>query len=369
MATYLDLASLAAIADASMLKDVIFFDVPWPFADAVYYLEGQPGRLAVNLGKLIDIRNGTTFAADDPGHISIATGQATGNYTARIAGPVAGEAITINGVTYELDDITAASGDTTIGDDFNNVYDPLTVHMYPTLYTVLSPEGTDPLQVGDLIYIDFEYLRVTAVHGLDVTFRRAACGGVPAPHVATTGIFISVAPHAGTATNILVGSQATGAPVLPLVGTALFAATINEISNADDNTIIAESWAAGAFLNLYQNPQVVLAPLTWGVTTTGANFAWNSATMQRGAEAGRKRMFSAAITIDAAEQVTMVIIPLSFTPTQVYWSLIRTGAIIVWDGTINITPVTATLPAIIEFTDGGVVPFVVGDTLNVLAIE
>ena len=89
---------------------------------------------------------------------------------------------------------TKDSGDDTAGGLWNNITDPLTVAMPSATYPVIGVGGTDPLTVGEYIYIGTELLLVTVIAGNNVTFARGQLGSTTAAHADAVSIFNSFNP-------------------------------------------------------------------------------------------------------------------------------------------------------------------------------
>jgi len=303
---------------------------------------------------------------DDPGTYAQAVGRAAGVWTARTGVPVAGDTVTIGTDVFEFDRIDLDSTDDTANNDWNNVTDPLTVPMAVGDYPACGVGGANPLVVGELIYIGTEYMRVTGIVGNDVTFDRGVGGSAIAVHANAVNIMWSASHISGLTANIQVGIQ--GANQAAAVGTPILVACINEDAGTagQANDVSAASLAAGAIMLVTAD---AVGPVVLATTTVSANFLWDAATMLRGAAAGRKRVYSAAYTIDAAEVATTLYVPVPFAPTQVYYSVLRGAVIIVWDGTITVTAAAAPMPDYLAIADGGGAPFQAGDMLSIMAIE
>ncbi len=99
-----------------------------------------------------------------------------------------GESVTIGSDVYRVDVIATDSTDLTAGGVWNNTTDPLVVDC--TGMAIAS------LGVGDLIRIENEILKVTAIDGAtdEYTFARGRCGTVAAAHDDGETIYISATP-------------------------------------------------------------------------------------------------------------------------------------------------------------------------------
>lgn len=299
--------------------------------------------------------SGKLLAMDDPGHLANAVLRASGVYSAD-------ETVTIGTDVFVIEQIDDDSTDTCKNGEWNSTDDPLTVDMNSTDYPALGVGGTSALVVGELVYIGTEYLRVTAIDGDNVTFKRGAGGSIPAAHVNTTAIYHD---GAGTEapTKIPVGVQATltAAAVTPIL-----AAVVNE-EQSDD--VAAKSLASGATMLI---AAAAVGDVTLATTETGANLAFDHTAMRRGAVLARKRAFAAAIVPDS-EEVTAncIYIPLPFDPSvvQVFIVATATGVILAWDGDCIITAAAASVPAYIELNNDGAVDWDADDTIYVIAVE
>ena len=90
---------------------------------------------------------------------------------------------------------TRDSGDDTEGGQWNNTTDPLSVNMMAApLYPIIGVGGTDPLTVGEYVYIGTEFLLVTEIDGDVVTFARGQLGSTAAAHANAVSIFNSFNP-------------------------------------------------------------------------------------------------------------------------------------------------------------------------------
>jgi len=313
---------------------------------------------------------------DDPGHLAMAMGRIV-SYTARAAGPVDGDVITIGADVFEIDDITAVSGDLTILNNFNVVTDPLVVPVF-TVAAGYANLGVDsagiPVAVGDLLFMGVEYLRVLDITGTAVTFGRARCGTAAAAHVAGVAIFRSVAP--GTA-NIAVGTQAGGGVVAVAVGTPLLVATINDNDGTDANDVTAESLLAGAELLLAADDVGGVALATLAVTVVPFDFVWDGAIMDRGEASGRKRMYMATVWPTVGEAAAggggfgEVNIPLPFDAYHVMVMLVpAAGAVYLpFVGSVVLLGAGAGLPARATVTGIAASPLLATDNVILIAFE
>ncbi len=61
-------------------------------------------------------------------------------------------------------------------------------------YPIIGVGGTNPLIVGERVYIGTEFLQITAILANDVTFSRGAGGSAVAVHADSASIFNSFNP-------------------------------------------------------------------------------------------------------------------------------------------------------------------------------
>jgi hypothetical protein len=133
---------------------------------------------------------------------SIADGKLSSSFMKDPGTPDSG-VLRMNGA-YEVDDtfnigadlfvvnrVNTDSGDDTLNGDWNNTTDPKTIAMVVGDYPVLSPSGSAPLVVGELVYVGTECMRVTVIAGDSVTFKRGVCGTTTAVHADSVSIYIS----------------------------------------------------------------------------------------------------------------------------------------------------------------------------------
>ena len=302
----------------------------------------------------------------DPGALANSVLRMSGVY-------VDGDTFTIGTDVFEIDPIATDSTDDTAGGFWNVVTSPLTVAMPAASYAVLGVGGTDALTVGELVYINTEYLRVTAIVGNDVTFRRGAGGSAIAAHVNATNIMVSAVRTA----VLPVGVQADFAVATV---TPILAATINEPAGAVGQSadVVAASVEAGATMLVIAEAVGAVVLATTQVSTNGL---WDNAIMRRGAAAGVKQIYRTAIVPDA-EEVTaeLLYVPLPFTPTTVLVHILVTAdgkeletaaaaAVQKWDGAMTIVAPAAPVPAYVLLTAGTTVKWTAAHTLHILAIE
>jgi len=290
------------------------------------------------------------------------------NAVLRISGNCAvTDTVTIGTDVFELDDITAVSGDTAVNGSWNNMTDPVTIPMAVGDYAAIGVAGVDPLQVGDLVYLGTEYMRVSAIDGDNVTFTRGCCGSTAAAHIDTTGIFIATTPHVA---NIQIGSQAGGGAVTPANFTpALVGTILEDVGTAGQaNDVSVASLAAGATMLLVADAvgAVVLA-----TTETGGNLDWDDTTMRYGEAAVVRQTYTAAVVPDA-EEVTanLIYLPIPFDPTfvQVFVVTTATGAVVEWSGDCIINVAAGVMPAYLELNNDGATNFSANETMYVLAV-
>jgi len=365
--------------------------------DVMYRIAGSPETLVINLAYFADLVDGKVAGAaidadsleagqiatgavgsdelaagavtdtkvsskivKEVGHLASGVLRAGGNYSA-------GDEVVIGVVTLIVEQINDDSTDTCKNGSFNNTTDPVTAAMTAADYPVIGQGGTKALIVGEIIYIGTEYLRVTVVDGNNVTFERAAAGSTAASHIDTTAIYHDALGTAA-ATKVPVPTQnLTVAEVTPNL-----VAVINENAGTDTtgaNAVNAKSLASGAIMVIVADAVGVVALAT---TETGANTAWDAVTMQYGAAAGVKQVFTAALTPSAGEDSDDVIyLPIPFDPTivQVFVITASTGAAVLWNGDAVINVAAAPFPAYIELNNDGATKWTANETLYVIAME
>jgi len=297
----------------------------------------------------------------EPGKLATAVLRISGNCAVT-------DTVTIGTDVFELDDITAASGDAAANGSWNNVTDPVTIPMAVGDYAAIGVGGVDPLQVGDLVYLGTEYMRVTTIDGNNVTFSRGRCGSTAAAHIDTTGIFIATTPHVA---NITIGSQAGGGAVTPANFTPALVGTIldDDGTAGQANDVSVASLAAGATMLLVADAvgAVVLA-----TTETGGNLDWDDANMRYGEAATVRQTYTAAVIPDSEEVTANTIyLPIPFDPTfvQVFVVTTATGALVAWNGDTIINVAAGVMPAYIELNNDGATNFSANETMYVLAVE
>ena len=107
----------------------------------------------------------------------------------RVAGNVAdGEQVEIGADVYEVEVVNTDSTDNTADGSWDNVTDPLTVDL--AAYT--NVDGA--IGVGDLIRIEDEIMKCTAIDGTEHTFSRGRSNTTAAAHADAEDIYISAAP-------------------------------------------------------------------------------------------------------------------------------------------------------------------------------
>lgn len=372
--------------------------------DVMYSVAGSPGVLVINLAYFADMVDGKIAGAAIDAD-SLAAGQIAANAIgsdeiladavtdAKIASSIAkhpgnlatavlrisgnsavADTITIGSDVFELDDITTDSTDTCLNDEWDNSTDPCVIALNSTDYPVIGVGGSDPVQVGDLVYIDSEYLRCSLIEGNNVSFARAKCGSSAAAHANTANIYIATTPHVS---NITIGSQAGGGAVNEATFTPLLVGTIldDDGTAGQANDVSVASLASGVTMLLVADEVGVVALAT---QVTGANKAWDHTAMRYGAAAGVKQIFVAAVVPDSEEATANVVyVPLPFDPTVVLVQVRVTSSGLEggssttehWDGDMIITAASPPMPAYVEINNDGGSNWDDSDTLYVIAIE
>jgi hypothetical protein len=336
------------------------------------------------IGEFIDAIVASIKAGElDPGTVAIAEladklvqdPGALANAILRMANVyVSGDTFTIGTDVFKIDPLVTDSGDDTAGGLWNNTTNPLTVLMPAATYPVLSPSGTGPLILNELVYIGTEYLRVTGRNGDAVTFRRGAGGSTIAVHANAVNIYVSATRPV---TTIQVGVQGTFTRVAV---TPIFAATINEPAGAAAQSalVYALSLETGNLMLLTAKSAAALALPTTQVSTNGL---WDHTAMRRGAAAGVKRIYRTAIVPDTEEATAeKLYVPLPFDPAIVLVRVVVTGdgkeletaapnAVQKWDGATTIVPAATGAPAYVLLTAGTTIKWTGSHTLHILALE
>lgn len=186
-----------------------------------------------------------------------------------IANVADGETVTIGADVYELDVINTDSTDNTAGGSWNNVTDPLTVDLAGAGYA--NVRGV--IGEGDLIRIENEIMKCTAIVGTDHTFSRGRSGTANAAHADAEDIYISAAPGGPGAppANFLVGLVATLTP------TQFAAAWEDEFIVESTEAVAMRVVTPGAGLRRFEiTATAQQAPLTVAETLAGAGNAWQT---------------------------------------------------------------------------------------------
>ncbi len=243
------------------------------------------------------------------------------------------ETVEIGADEYEVDVIQTDSNDDTAGGSWDNTTNPLTVDLAGADYDNLR----GAIGVGDLILIQAEIMKCTAIVGTDHTFARARANTAAAAHGNGQDIFISAAPGA-PATNFRVGLAAA---VTPAAFSPALAAEINAEQTEGVNALVIA------------NDEVLLRAVDVGVQTTaldetlmGADNQWSAANMYGGRAPSDRRVVTVARAPTAVEvALGNMHFPLDFTPTVVVVQVIVTadGAVTAWDGRRVITTNLVTL--------------------------
>ncbi len=273
------------------------------------------------------------------------------------------DAVVIGTDTYTVDDIGTDSNDDTEGGLWNNVNNPLTVAMAAAEYPVIGVAGTTPLVVNEVIYIGTEYLRVTAIDGNNVTFRREVCNSAVAVHADAVDIYVSAGTPA--AANVYpVGNQG-GGDLAAAIMTPLIAEVINEV---DAQGLLADDlYGDGSVLLVVADAVGVVA---LGTTETHSNGVWDAANMRRGVAAAVRQQANIVIEPDA-EEVALgdMIVPLPFAPTVVHILVITTatGATVAWDGVVEIVAAAGIMPDYIILDNSNAVDWAEASTIYITA--
>jgi len=287
---------------------------------------------------------------------------------------VDGDEFTIGTDIFRIDPIATDSTDDTGGGLWNNVTDPLTVAMAAAQYPVIGVGGTGPLKLGELVYINTEYLRVTVIAGNNVTFRRGAGGSAIGAHANGVHIMVSAARPI---THIPIGVQAdfSIATVTPI-----FASSINEPAGAAGQSadVTAMSLEAGVVMLVVAEIAGIMVLATTQVSTNGL---WDNAIMRRGAAAVMKQVYRTTVVPDT-EEVTAekIYIPLPFAPSTVLVRVLVTAdgkeletaaanAVQKWDGATQIIAAAAPAPDYVLLTAGTTVKWTGAHSLHILALE
>lgn len=265
---------------------------------------------------------------------------------------VEAETITIGSEIYEFEVVNTDSSDTTADGDWNNTDDPLSVDI-DSGYANLT--GT--LAVGDLIRVENEIMRVSAIVGTLVSFQRGVSGTTAATHADAQAIYIGDGITAGTAVGVvatLTPAVATDALIDDFNSETALAITAIDI---DDNEILLLADSVGVLTSALAEDM------------TGASNEVDTAAMRGGVAEGNKNIAWAARVPDATEVGTgNMHFASDFTPSVVFVKVVvtATGAAKAWDGDAIIE---AGPPARVVVNNDAAVDWADTDTVHVLMLE
>ena len=275
----------------------------------------------------------------------------------RVAGNVAdGEQVEIGADVYEVEVVNTDSTDNTADGSWDNVTDPLTVDL--AAYT--NVDGV--IGVGDLIRIEDEIMKCTAIDGTEHTFSRGRSNTAAAAHADGDDIYISAAPGGPAAppAEFLVGLVAT---LTPAVFTPALVAEINaEASEA----VTAQTISNNQALVVANAPGVVTLALAESLMT--ADNEWDTAAMRGGAAPSLRRIVAVSRVPNATEvALDRVLIPLDFAPSLAIVQIRATtsGVSLAFDGNVLLRSVEQRVDVI----NDGIVDFDADDTITVVAFE
>lgn len=290
-------------------------------------LAGQPGRWtrrsAADGSVPVAALAASVGSLRDPGRRAV-------NVLRVASDVVSATKVTIGADVYEIEIVNTDSTDDTANGDFDSVDSPLVVVDAVTGY----PGCT--FEVGALIRIESEILRVSEVDGDDVTFMRAQSGTSVAAHADANDVFVGDGIE--VTSTIAVGLVTT---LTPTAFTPALVADINEhaveavgATEITVNELLLTADAVGA---------VVL-----GCTETlgGANNAWAAVAMYGGAAPSTKKLVAQSRAPNAAEvALGNMHFAFDFAPTVVsLWVRVAaTGLVVAWGGTFAITGNVLTL--------------------------
>jgi hypothetical protein len=268
---------------------------------------------------------------------------------------VASDVVSATGVeigddVFEIEIVNTDSTDDTDNEDFDSEDSPLVVED-----AVLTYPGCT-FEVGALIRIENEILRVSAVEGDDVTFLRAQSGTVLAAHADAEDIFIGDGVTAGA---IAVGLVAT---LTPAAFTDALAPDI-----AEHATEAVSAAKIGDNEVLITADEVGVVELACAENLAGANNAWANATMYGGAEPGPIKL-SIQTRVPKAEEIALgnMHFPFDFEPVVLAVLVYVTatpGIAKAWDGSVGVDGNLVTL------FDGGAENLEATDTVVLIVTE
>lgn len=268
---------------------------------------------------------------------------------------VNGQTVTIGTDVFEVDIINTDSTDDTAGGSWNNTTDPLIIDL--TGYTHLDTE----LEVGALIRVGNEIMKVTAKNGPWHTFARGRCGTTNAVHANAANIYTSDSHP----TNLPVGLVTTLTPA------AFIAALVAEINAplgaAAQSGLVTAYDLTTAMLIVAKT--VGTAVLATTETLAGADNVWTTGATMVAGRAGGSRQSCSIQYVPTAADVTLgtIVIPLPFTPAF-YSADVRvtaTGIRQAWNGGCLL----GTTPTRLTLTNTGDVDWAATDTIHVFAME
>jgi hypothetical protein len=285
----------------------------------------------------------------------------------RVTGVIVdGQNVVIGADTYVADQIDQDSTDTCKNGEWNNTTAEVVIDMNSTDYPQIGVGGIVPLVLGELIYIETEYMRVITIASDNVTFERGACGSTPANHVDTTQIDISAGTEAPG--GIPVGHQGAG-DLAAGVMTVLIAGAINEDNIPTEDVSAVDVAGDGSELFIVAD---AVGVVTLALTETHGNAVWDDGNMRRGAAAAVRQIYTAVIDIDTEEATAnLVYVPIPFTPAAVIVQVTggADGVQLQWAGDVIINAAAGAMPAYLELNNDGAVNFANTDEFHILCIS
>jgi hypothetical protein len=238
-----------------------------------------------------------------------------------------------------------------------------------TIIATNSAMATQPV-VGDLLRLENEIVQVVRVRSTtSYEIVRGVSGTTPASHADDVDIHQSNAPGVEVAAGrIPVGLVTT---LTPAVFTPALVDDINSQRGTSGNSaaVIAKSLETAAVMLIVARERGALALAT---TETGANLAWEAATMSGGLNPSRRRFYSGT-RVPTAGEVTagLLYIPLDFDPTAVFIAVRVTadGLAKAWDGAVTVVAAAGGFSAYILLNNAGSTDWAATDTIHIFASE
>ena len=198
---------------------------------------------------------------------------------------VGGTKVTIGADVYEIEIVNTDSTNDTAGGEWNNTTNPL------TLAEALDTYPDVDFEVGRLIRVENEIMRVSSVDGTDVTLLRGQSGTTTAAHADAQSIF--------QGDGLAVGSTIAVGLVTTLTPTAFSPALVADVNEHGTQGKTAEAISVNEIL--FVADQVGAVGTAVSETLAGANNVWAASAFYGGAYPIRKRLVSQKRVPNATE--------------------------------------------------------------------